>query len=1178
MSGLKKCPNCLYDFDETKDIRDGKYHCPKCGVSFGFGNEASDEINEGYRKLGNLRFEDAGDIAEKLLEKDRRNAEAWFLKVLAANRVCYCDNDNKELWRYDKIPTLNDVQFSNIRTSEYAVNALKYAQTEEQKKRFNEVFDYLEKVRVKASEIIESHAYDCDIFISVKVSAIDETTLKPKMDGEGNVLKTADYNYARELYDGIREKYPDCKVFLSEQKKAELVAKEYEPIIFAALRSAKVMILVGGSNFNIEWPWVKNEWKRYLYWKDNLNDGKERNFVFMVRSPRVVLPPELKPLQSINAADFTATGNLYGFLDDALAKGESKKLKGKAFEDDVPEVFGSATVSEISKKALNKYVPVKKNTTVDRKINAVVRELEDSADESDSVARKRKRVNCFNDLRAICETEHNPHRAQLYLLLENSNSVNFCDFFFDTSASSEARKKFFDIADEEEALFVIQDVVLKLKSKNWGDCDISVAQRAFEDAVAPYFHEINGEDLRELSENMFLRVSKELSAMCGKKTVNTETVDKVFGYAHCYLLLRQYLSANSSKKYIEDRKALLIELTGIASDALAPKVAELCAEISKVEKGNAYSLWYGIESKLFKTIESPMSLFSAYNSRDDKERYTKFSEMLKSCTGVVVHNKETIDVFDKLFHVPEDSADSYMFDKKTFLLFFLELIIHDKLTYKGVGGVLEPSRGDKNGELSGYDLFLKYIDYDLGEKTSLQNASFYFKRTNDGIFVPADSVDYGDESVLEPTISVSALKKNRKPVDVMLSYFAVNLQQLRFFDGAISMYEYYLAQQNRELVGEDCILIKFYMALCRNKCIDIKEQKSLPSRIDVHEIKYDINELIDYYNSDAGKRDSLMQLLKTVSDFAFTQNAFADEAKQIKSKIDSLPAYNMANYDRYASVASEVHKILDELNAKMKNDKSLFSQEIFKRLNGFKEIGKLDSQVAALQRMVLVRDRIFAGNYKGQTAWKRFCGSTDYKLEEFEKDISFLRQNKAFFGDSLLNLDDELKYLQQKCKKKEILDKRAYEEEVRQAKERERALKSAKVVGKTFLVLLMLASKIVVGYYTYHIFKASELFDKEYFVFVVCAIFDFVSQVILSWIDDDSALFKFQNITSLVYVPIAAITSFLFIAGIFLAGCNSCLSCSWNEMGDLKGVLQYLAIALPSVAVSAFSIYKIASR
>ena len=177
-----------------------------------------------------------------------------------------------------------------------------------------------------------------------------------------------------------------------------------------------------------------------------------------------------------------------------------------------------------------------------------------------------------------------------------------------------------------------------------------------------------------------------------------------------------------------------------------------------------------------------------------------------------------------------------------------------------------------------------------------------------------------------------------------------------------------------------------------------------------------------------------------------------------------------------------------------------------------------------------------------------------------------------------MNLDDELKYLQQKCKKKEILDKRAYEEEVRQAKERERALKSAKVVGKTFLVLLMLASKIVVGYYTYHIFTASELFDKEYFVFVVCAIFDFVSQVILSWIDDDSALFKFQNITSLVYVPIAAITSFLFIAGIFLAGCNSCLSCSWNEMGDLKGVLQYLAIALPSVAVSAFSIYKIASR
>ncbi len=40
--------------------------------------------------------------------------------------------------------------------------------------------------------------------------------------------------------------------------------QEYEPYIFAALHSAKVMVVVGTKPEYLNAVWVKNEWSRYL--------------------------------------------------------------------------------------------------------------------------------------------------------------------------------------------------------------------------------------------------------------------------------------------------------------------------------------------------------------------------------------------------------------------------------------------------------------------------------------------------------------------------------------------------------------------------------------------------------------------------------------------------------------------------------------------------------------------------------------------------------------------------------------------------------------------------------------------------------------------------------------------------------------------------------------------------
>lgn len=1143
-----KCPNCIYTFEE-KDIYGGKCHCPKCGGCFEFGNEMSDEINEGYRKLGKLEFKNANDIAEKLLAKDSANAEAWFLKVLAANRVCYCDNDNKTLWRYGKIPTLNDVGFSDIKKSDYAVNALKYAVTEEQTTRFNEVFDYLEKVRAKSAEVINSHKYDYDVFISVKVSAINPDTKQPITDASGNVLTTKDYDYANDLYGKIKDKYPDCKIFLSERVKSEFAGKEYEPIIFAALRSSKVMILVGDSNFNIEWPWVKNEWNRYLYWKDNLDDGRERNFVFVMRSTKVVRPQEFDAIQSIETNDLNATETLFRYLDKIL----EKKLIGKTFGGSVPETIGSAVASEIGKKTLNRYAS-SRNTAIESRIDTAIRDLEDTLDEDDPAIRGRKRKDCFDEFRSICKSDRNAHRAQLYLLLEKSNSVDFTGFFFDSTASAEAKKKFFDIADEKEAIVVIKNIVGRLTNET---DDINESWNAFE-AIAPYFDNIDKGDLENLSESMSRRTSKELSEMRKKLFLEDDKTRSVLKYAHCYLLLKQFLTDNDPKLYIEYRKKLLGEFGAIAaSPVLIEEIGNICDEIEKVQPNNAYAIWYRTESRLFKTIESPQSLFDKYNSKDDYDRLTSFDNIITKERGIVVHNKPIIEAFDKLLFssdAPEQSFD--MFDKKTFLLFFLELIIRDDFSYeKTPEGAMVPSRGERDEDLNGYDLFSKYIEYDLGDNKLLWNADF--------------DEEFDECDVLDPSYGVSALKIKRNPVDVMLSYFAVSLQVDGLFDEAISMYNLYLGQQS-EQDREDCILIKFYMILCKNKCEGIDEQRLSPSRVDVQELKVEIDKLLTYYGKDNAVSKNLKDLRKTLTDFAARQNEFADYVREIGDLIESLPACNSTNYEVYSSTSAKIHDIIDK-----KSVGSVFDENTAERLKDFykDKIAKLDREVATLKKIVQLSDKIFKGDYNKKTAWARKLRSDDYSLEDFEKDLGCLKENERFF-DPATNLSGTLDFLLKKIEDKRTDDKRAYEESIKKERAKERAAKRGKVFGEIILVLLMIMSKLLVGFFVYSTVRIFLSLDGHgtvsvlnvfYFIFLGCAIFDFVSILCLQNLE---GLHKFQCVISMIYVPVA-IASILVL---LLMGCNFSCSCG-SEWG--KEFLQFLAIAVPSALVSGLAIFSV---
>jgi len=67
---------------------------------------------------------------------------------------------------------------------------------------------------------------------------------------------------AQDIYDALNEK--GYRVFFARISLEDKLGVEYEPYIFAALNSAKIMLAVGTDYEYYNAVWVKNEWSRYL--------------------------------------------------------------------------------------------------------------------------------------------------------------------------------------------------------------------------------------------------------------------------------------------------------------------------------------------------------------------------------------------------------------------------------------------------------------------------------------------------------------------------------------------------------------------------------------------------------------------------------------------------------------------------------------------------------------------------------------------------------------------------------------------------------------------------------------------------------------------------------------------------------------------------------------------------
>ena len=191
----------------------------------------------------NSEFDKAMRIYEQILSEDSTDAEAYWSLVLCRYGIEYVEDPSS----HKRVPTVNRAQYTSIYDDDNYKSALQHADSyqrgiyEREAKAINEIQKGILEISQKEDPF--------DVFICYKES-----------DNDGR--RTQDSVLAQDLYYLLNEE--GFKVFFARITLEDKLGSAYEPYIFAALNSAKVMVVLGTRPEFFNAAWVKNEWSRYL--------------------------------------------------------------------------------------------------------------------------------------------------------------------------------------------------------------------------------------------------------------------------------------------------------------------------------------------------------------------------------------------------------------------------------------------------------------------------------------------------------------------------------------------------------------------------------------------------------------------------------------------------------------------------------------------------------------------------------------------------------------------------------------------------------------------------------------------------------------------------------------------------------------------------------------------------
>ena len=303
-----KCKMCGGDIELSADKTIGV--CDSCGSTTTFpkvdDEQRANMFNRGnhFRRSG--EFDKALAVYERIVQENEDDAEAHWCCALCRFGIEYVEDPNT----FEFIPTCHRASFDS----------------------FLEDVDYL--AAVEHSDGITRRQYQKD---AAKIAEVQRGILATSQneepfdvficykESENDGSRTRDSLLAQDIYYQLTEQ--GRRVFFSRITLEDKAGTEYEPYIFAALNSAKVMILVTTSAEHANAVWVKNEWSRFL---SLMRKDRSKLLLPCYRDMDPYdLPEALSVLQSYDMSKI-------GFIQD-LTRGVNKVLDASKPKETVKE-------------------------------------------------------------------------------------------------------------------------------------------------------------------------------------------------------------------------------------------------------------------------------------------------------------------------------------------------------------------------------------------------------------------------------------------------------------------------------------------------------------------------------------------------------------------------------------------------------------------------------------------------------------------------------------------------------------------------------------------------------------------------------------------------------------------------------------------------------------------------
>lgn len=240
-----KCKMCGGDLVITAGATVAE--CEYCGSLQTLPKVSDERISGFYERANDLRmsheFDKATEIYEKIIEENPTDADAYWSMVLCQYGIEYVEETKGGARK----PTINRAQMVSVFENVNYRSAIKYADMA-QKQVYEQEAARIDRILQRYLEISRNEpAYD--VFICYKETGADGK-------------RTIDSVRAGEIYRELAQE--GFKVFFAPVTLENKLGEDYEPYIFAAIHSAKVMVVIGTKPEYMNAVWVKNEWSRFL--------------------------------------------------------------------------------------------------------------------------------------------------------------------------------------------------------------------------------------------------------------------------------------------------------------------------------------------------------------------------------------------------------------------------------------------------------------------------------------------------------------------------------------------------------------------------------------------------------------------------------------------------------------------------------------------------------------------------------------------------------------------------------------------------------------------------------------------------------------------------------------------------------------------------------------------------